>query len=144
MVGDIGATERAGHRWPDWEGRLHRWGNVALEMTVVYLLLAAWARPRDGPAALLPLLAGLALPAALAIRELLDSAEVGDAVRLIATWLAALAWALSVARLCAPAGYWQSDAHRRALLLDAVFGGREVAGTQPLAFWASLLLWWRG
>ena len=144
MVGDIGATERAGHRWPDWEGRLHRWGNVALEMTVVYLLLAAWARPRDGQAALLPLLACLALPAALAIRELLDSAEVADAVRLLATWLAALAWAFSVARLCALPGYWQSDAPRGLLLLSTIFGGREVAGLQPLAFWSSLLLWWRG
>src|SRR5881398_709922 len=127
MAGEVGATGRVGQPGRDWEGRLLRWGNMGLEMAVVYLLLAAWARPREGPAALLPLLACLALPAALAIRDLLDSAEVGDAVRLIATWLAALAWALSVARLCAPAGYWQSDAHRGALLLSAVFGGREVA-----------------
>jgi hypothetical protein len=144
VAGEVGVTGQAGQAGRDWEGRLLGWGNVALEMAVVYLLLAAWARPRDGQAALLPLLACLALPAALAIRGLLDSAEVGDAVRLLATWLAALAWALSVARLCAPPGYWQSDSPRGLLLLSAVFGGREVAGPQPLAFWASLLLWWRG
>jgi hypothetical protein len=146
---NVGRTTGLAEPGADWEGRLLRWSNAALEATVFYLLLAAWARPRDGSAAILPLLACLALPAGLAIRNLLDSATVTEAIRLLATGLAALAWAFTVARLSAPAGYWQpvaagDDLSRGVLLLGTIFGGREGSGLQPLGFWASLLLWWRG
>ena len=115
-----------------------------MEMAVFYLLLAAWARPRDGAGALLPLLACLALPLAFTLRSLLDTTTVDDTIRLLASGLAALAWALTAARLCAPAEYWQADDPRLLLLLGEIFGGRQASGLQPLAFWASLLLWWRG
>lgn len=128
----------------DWEGRLLRWANLGLEAAVFYLLLAAWVRPRDGTAALLPLLACLALPAGLAIRNLLDSTTVADLTRHLAAALAALAWAATAARVCAPPGYWEADAPRALLVVGAMVGGRDNPGLQPLAFWAALLLWWRG
>jgi Domain of unknown function (DUF4129) len=140
----VNATQPVGHIRLEWEDRLIRWSNAALEMAVLYLLLSAWARPRDGQAAWLPLLACLALPAAFALRHMLESAPAPGTARLVATVLAGLAWALVAARLCAPHGYWQVDAPRAALVFGAAFGGREGSGLQPLAFWASLLLWWRG
>ena len=132
------------------EGRRRRedglliWSNAAVEAAVLYLLLAAWARPRQGPAALLPLAACLAILAAPLLRRALESSTVAPLTRQIATALCALAWAVTAARLTAPAGYWQSDAPRAVLLLGALFGGPIPAGYQPLAFWAALLLWWRG
>jgi hypothetical protein len=115
-----------------------------MEAIVLYLLLAAWARPRDGPAALLPLFGSLALLIALLVRELLTPSTVSETTRLVATTLAGLAWSLAAARASAPPVYWQSDDPRGLLILGAIFGLNPNAGPQPLAFWASLLLWLRG
>jgi hypothetical protein len=140
----VSSTQPAARANAAWDGRLLRWSNAGLEATIFYLLLAAWARPRDSQAALLPLLACLALPAGFAIRILLDWATSAGPARLLATTLAAFAWTVSVVRFCAPAGYWQADVSAGVLLFGAAFGGREGVGLQPLAFWSSLLLWWRG
>jgi len=116
-----------------------------LEASIFYLLLAAWARPRDGQALLLPGLACLTLLVAMALRALLDSTTVAEWTCLLATTLAAMAWAFVVARACAAPAYWQDpEAPRALLVLGAVFGGGEASGFQALAFWASLLLWCRG
>ena len=128
----------------DAEAGLLRWCNAGLEASVLYVLLAAWARPREGSTALLPVLACLAIPGALALRQALALTTVSAVVRQAAVVVSALAWALTAARLVAPTGYWQEDAPRALLVMGAMFGGPVPAGHQPLAFWTSLLLWWRG
>lgn len=137
----MAAEALAGRRAAD--GAL-RWSNVALEASVVYVLLSAWARPRDGDALLLPPAVCLALPAGLLVARVLEWTAAQSSTRQVAGVLCAVAWGLAAARLSAPAGFWQTDAPRAVLLVSAIFGGPVRGGFQPLAFWASLLLWWRG
>jgi Domain of unknown function (DUF4129) len=128
---------------PDLEATLLRWSNALLEATVLYLLLAAWARPREGPAALLPLAAALALPGGMSTARLVGGSTVVGTIRPFTLVLVGLAWAFAAARLSAPAAYWLSGTQHDLLVLGVVIGGGG-SGAQPLAFWASLLLWWRG
>lgn len=129
---------------PDPEEGLLRWSNAALEASVLYVVLAAWTRPRDGAAILLPLAACLALPGGLLARRALEWTAAQPIPRQVAAVLCATAWAVTAARLIAPPGFWQADAPRALLLISAIFGEPIRAGYQPLVFWASLLLWWRG
>ena len=128
----------------DLDARLQRLGMLLLEATAFYLVLAAWARPRAGPGGWLPLVVCLALPAALGLRQLVSSSSVSSAVQQITIPLAAATWGLLAARLVAPADYWARDLPGGMQLLGVVLGNQPGVGLQPLAFWASVLRWWRG
>jgi hypothetical protein len=123
---------------------LLRLGNLMVESSVLYIVLAAWARPRSGPGSLLPLGAALALPIAFACRHLIESSTVHTRLRQAAVVLAAVGWGLFAASLVAPPGYWEREVPRGALALGAMTGNQPNAGLQPLAFWSSVLAWWRG
>jgi hypothetical protein len=119
-------------------------GNLLIEASVLYLVLAAWVRPRSGPGSLLPLAAALALPVAFTLRQLIDSSTVPVQLRQAAALLLAWGWGLLAAYLVAPGGYWEREAPRSALVFGAMIGNQPSSGLQPLAFWASVLAWWRG
>lgn len=126
----------------DWERLVYRWANVGLEVVIFYMVLAAWARPRDGPSLLLPLLGAATLPIGLSMRHLLETAAPDPFLRTAAIILPGLAWAAILARFALPADFSQS-AGSDPLLLAILFGSRAATGLPPLVFWSSLLCWGR-
>ncbi|MCC7105290.1 MAG: DUF4129 domain-containing protein [Chloroflexi bacterium] len=126
------------------ETRLYSWSHTVLEAAVFYVLLAAWVLPTtdDGPPA--GLIAASTLVLSRIVERGMTASGAPSAVRLVASILVALAWAITAARICAPAGYWDDSAPRSWIVIGAVFGTREGAGVQPIVFWATALTWWRG
>lgn len=126
------------------EAAVLRWANAALEAGVLFVLLATWLQPTDRSVASPALLATASLLLAKLARRLLLFMGGPETPRVLASALVGLAWSVTAARLCAPPGYWESGEPRLWVVFGAVLGGRDSAGSQPIVFWSSALIWWRG